>query len=114
MADESGTRDGDENVIAKLANEYATIWLEVDRTEANGPRLKILSLRDHDEVYLDPTALSLLCQVDEVVLGLLADIARDSGARRQFHDWVRSVHGRLVVPEDLTAGTAPEGDWAAP
>lgn len=103
-----------DGVIAKLSNEYATIWLEIDRKDANGPRLKISSMRDHDDVYLDPTALALICHIDEPVLALLADISRDGAARKQFHDWLRGVHGQLVVPEDLASGSAPDGDWTAP
>lgn len=77
-------------VIAKLSNEYATVWLELDR-EANGPRLVVHSMRDHERVELDPMSLSLLCHLDDVMLSLLADVARDSGARREFHAWMNQT-----------------------
>jgi hypothetical protein len=80
-------------VIAKLANEYATIWLQVDRT-ANSPRLVIHSLRDHGQVQLDPMALALLCHADDEVLALLADIAKDAGARGEFHAWMQATRER--------------------
>jgi len=102
----------EEGVLAKLSNEYATIWLEVDRKDANGPRLKISSKREHDEIYLDPTALSLICHMDESVLALLADISRDGAARTQFHEWLQSVHGQLVLPEGLADRSSDE--WAEP
>ena len=82
-----------EKVIAKLSNEYATVWLELDR-DANSPRLVVHSLRDHERVELDPMSLALLCQLDAEVLGLLADIAKDSGARREFHAWRDEIRER--------------------
>lgn len=91
--------EDESNVIAKLSNEYATIWLEVDRGQAAGPRLRVRSMRENDEVYLDPIALDLICHVDDQVLGMLADIARDGDARKQFHAWIESVRGQLYVPE---------------
>jgi len=81
------TPPSEDRVLAKLSNEYATIWLELDRA-ANGPRLVVHSMRDHEHVELDPMALSLLCHIDNEVLALLADIARDSGARAEFHAWM--------------------------
>ena len=36
-------------------------------------------------------ALSLLCHADDEVLSLLADIAKDSGARREFHAWMQET-----------------------
>lgn len=101
--------EDDANVIAKLSNEFATIWLELDNTEAAGPRLRVRSMREHDEVYLDPIALDLICHIDDQVLGLLADIARDSEARDQFHAWVESVRGQLYVPREFGDGGAAEG-----
>lgn len=95
------------NVIAKLSNEFATIWIEEDRSQAAGPRLRVRSMRENDEVFLDPTALDLICHIDDQVLGLLADIARDSDARAQFHAWVASVRGQLYVPEEF--GQPPAG-----
>lgn len=89
-----------EHVIAKLSNEYATVWLELDR-DANSPRLVVHSLRDHERIELDPMSLALLCQLDTEVLGLLADIAKDSGARREFHAWrdeVRQRQSRTTTP----------------
>jgi hypothetical protein len=91
----------DAHTIAKLSNEYATVWVDLDREDANGPRLLVRSLRDHGEVYLDPVALSLLCELDQQLLSLLADIARDEGAREEFHAWMASRGERLVLPEDL-------------
>jgi len=76
----------EDRVLAKLSNEYATIWLELDHG-ANGPRLVVHSMRDHEHVELDPMALSLLCHLDADVLSLLADIARDPGARQEFRSW---------------------------
>lgn len=80
----------EDRVLAKLSNEYATVWLELDR-EANGPRLVVHSMRDHERIELDPMSLSLLCHLDDVLLSLLADIARDSGARREFHAWMNQT-----------------------
>lgn len=85
----------DENVIAKLSNEFATVWLELDEGEANGCRLRIRSLRDHEDITLDPVALSLLCQLDQDLLSLLADIARDSHSREEFQRW---FHARYSPP----------------
>lgn len=76
----------EERVVAKLSNEYATVWLELDGS-ANSARLIVHSLRDHERVEFDPMALALLCQVDTEMLGLMADIAKDGGARREFHAW---------------------------
>lgn len=101
--------EDEKNVIAKLSNEYATIWIELDRGGAAGPRLRVRSMRENDEVYLDPTALDLICHVDDQVLGMLADIARDEDARKQFHAWVASVRGELYVPEEFgDAGASGE------
>ncbi|HEX4107342.1 MAG TPA: hypothetical protein VHX88_04365 [Solirubrobacteraceae bacterium] len=80
----------DTDTIAKLSNEYATVWVDLDRDDGNGPRLRVRSLRDHGEIYLDPVALSLLCEVDQELLSLLADIARDKGARTEFHAWMET------------------------
>ena len=99
--------EDEKNVIAKLSNEYATIWIELDRTQGAGPRLRIRSLREHDEVYLDPIALDLICHVDDQVMGMLADIARDEDARKQFHDWIESTKGKLYVPEEFGDADAP-------
>jgi len=98
VSEASGERpaspDGDEQtahrLLARLSNEYATIALELDTTEANGPRLIIRSLRDHGRIALDPLALSLLCHADQAILDLLADIARDPAARFEFADWMQS------------------------
>ena len=85
-----------ERVLATISNEYATIWLELDRS-ANGPRLIVHSLRDHGQIELDPMALSLLCSADEEVMALLADIARDSGGRREFHEWMAEQRERQAT-----------------
>lgn len=82
--------DSAHQLLTRITNEYATVQLELDTTEANGPRVVIKSLRDHHEVRLDPLALSLLCHVDEHVLDLLADISRDSSARWDFAQWLQS------------------------
>jgi hypothetical protein len=87
--------------LTLISNEYATIALDLDTRDANGPRVKVSSLRDHAEIFLDPLALSLICHADQNVLGLLADIARDSGARKEFAEWLQERHERLYVPEDL-------------
>lgn len=92
--------------IAKLSNEFATIWLTLDDAPSNGPRLRVDSLRDHGTVVLDPVALSLLCSLDENVLGLLADIARDDAARGQFAEWFASRHEQLQVPDGLSPDDA--------
>ncbi len=97
-AAEAGVPDSD-RVIAKLSNEYATVWLELDR-EANGPRLVVHSIRDHEHVELDPMSLALLCQLDEEVLGLLADMARDAGARTEFHAWMQAERDRRAGTQD--------------
>jgi hypothetical protein len=91
--------------LALISNEYATIALDLDMREANGPRVKVSSLRDHAEIFLDPLALSLICHADQNVLGLLADIARDGGARKEFAQWLQERHERLYVPEDLAEGS---------
>lgn len=93
-------------VVAKLANEYATIWLQVDRT-GNGPRLVVHSLRDHEQVELDPMALGLMCHLDTEVLALLADISRDEGAREEFHIWMgaqRERQARAARGEGVDGG----------
>lgn len=97
-AAETGVPDAD-RVLAKLSNEYATVWLELDR-EANGPRLVVHSIRDHEHVELDPMSLALLCQLDEEVLGLLADMARDPGARKEFHAWMQAERDRRADTQD--------------
>ena len=94
-------------LIAKLSNEFATVWLELDEEDANGPRLRIRDMRDEQEIYLDPVAIALLCQLDRNVLALLADIARDGPARDEFARWLESRHEPLVLPEGLT--TPPPG-----
>ena len=78
------------------------MWLELDDESGNSPRLRVMSVREEKEIALDPVALSLLCELDRNVLGLLADIARDPAARQQFADWFATRHDPLVVPEGLT------------
>jgi hypothetical protein len=63
----------------RLGNEYATVEVSLDES-ANGPRLRIVSVRDELEMFLDPVALALLCHADDTVFALLADEARDHGA----------------------------------
>ena len=92
-----------ERILATLSNEYATIWLELDRS-ANGPRLVVHSLRDHGQIELDPMALSLLCSADDEVLALLADIARDGGGRREFHAWMAQQRARRALLDRGLAG----------
>ena len=93
-----------ERVLATLSNEYATIWLELDRS-ANGARLIVHSLRDHGQIELDPMALSLLCSADDEVLALLADIARDSGGRREFHAWMAEQRERRRLQVENGSGS---------
>jgi hypothetical protein len=62
-----------------VENEYAGVRLTVDRT-ANGSRLHIRSKRADREIYLDPTALDLLCHARQEFWVLLADAARDPDA----------------------------------
>ena len=100
--------DREDRTVARLANEYATVWLELDEGGGNGPRLRVMSVRDEREVALDPVALSLLCELDQNLLGLLADIARDPAAREQFADWFATRHDALVVPEGLTGPVDPD------
>jgi hypothetical protein len=88
-------------LLARLTNEYATVQLELDGKEANGPRVLLRSLRDHREVYLDPLALSLLCHVDQDVLDLLAEISRDSSARADLANWMQARNASVVVPDQL-------------
>lgn len=87
---ENGTNRSRHHALTRISNEYATIALELDTTEANGPRLIIRSLRDHHEITLDPLALSLICHADQRILDLLADISRDAGARWEFAQWMQA------------------------
>jgi hypothetical protein len=91
------------DVLATLGNEYATIWLSVDR-EGNDPRLRVASMRDHTERLFDATALSLLCHADEVVMGVIADIARDGAARQELAAWAQSRRARQGGAGDDGAG----------
>lgn len=95
----------EDRVIAKLSNEYATIWLELDRT-GNSPRIVVHSLRDHEQVELDPMSLALLCHLDTEMLGLLADIAKDGGARREFHAWREALRAEQARVQ-AGAGATP-------
>ena len=63
----------------RLGNEYATVEVRLDHS-ANGPRLRVTSVRDETFILLDPVALVLLCHADHSVFALLADEARDHGA----------------------------------
>jgi hypothetical protein len=63
----------------RLGNEYATVEIRLDHS-ANGPRLRVTSVRDQTYILLDPVALALLCHADHSVFALLADEARDPGA----------------------------------
>lgn len=76
----------------RVANEYATVAVDLDE-QGNSPRLRVKSLRDGHEVALDAAALSLLCQMDHLLLRFLADAAVDSGARLEFQDWL-TLNGR--------------------
>lgn len=73
--------------LAAIANEYATVALELDLS-GHGPRVRIRSLRDGGEICLDPAALAVLCHLDAALLRFLADIATDPGARREFREWL--------------------------
>lgn len=73
--------------LTDIANEYATVALELD-LGGNGPRIRIRSLRDGREICLDPAALAVLCHMDPALLRFLADVAADSGARREFREWL--------------------------
>jgi hypothetical protein len=85
------------DLLATLGNEYATIWLSVDR-EGNDPRLRVVSMRDDNERLFDATALSLLCHADDVVMGVIADIARDGSARGELAAWAESRRARRGGP----------------
>jgi hypothetical protein len=99
MGEENGS--GQLQRLALISSEYATIALDLDTRDANGPRLKVTSLRGHGEIYLDPLALALICHADHNVLGLLADISKDHRARGEFAEWLAQRHERLYVPEGL-------------
>jgi hypothetical protein len=71
----------------RVANEYATVAVSIDE-RGNGARLRVRSLRDGHEVFLDAAALSLLCQMDNHLLRFLADAAVDSDARNEFREWL--------------------------
>jgi hypothetical protein len=81
------------DLLATLGNEYASIWLSVDR-DGNDPRLRVMSMRDRNERLFDATALSLLCHADDVVMGVIADIARDGAARQELAAWAESRRAR--------------------
>lgn len=76
----------------RVANEYATVAVDLDE-RGNSARLLVRSLRDGHEVALDAAALSLLCQMDQLLLRFLADAAVDSGARHEFREWL-TLNGR--------------------
>jgi hypothetical protein len=98
------TEDGDEGRHRRLAlvsNEFAAVEIDLDEGDANGPRVRIHSVRDDEEVWLDPHSLSLVAHVDADVLGLLADIARDGRAREELSQWLQSRREKLVVPDEL-------------
>jgi hypothetical protein len=82
--------------VLRVANEYATVAVDVD-LRGNSPRLRVRSLRDGHEVCLDAAALALLCQMDDLLLRFLADAAADSGARREFREWLTG----MTSPETL-------------
>jgi hypothetical protein len=88
-------------LLTRLTNEYATIQLELDTKDANGPRILVKSLRDHREVYLDPLALALVCHIDAHVLDLLAEISRDESARADLANWLEARNASVVVPDRL-------------
>ena len=73
-----------------LGNEYASVSLEITN-EANGPRVRITSHRDHREVVLDPVALDLICHARQELWDLLADAARDSAAWDEFQPAYRDL-----------------------
>lgn len=95
---------GEYRRLAQLSNEFGTVELDLDERDANGPRVRIHSVRDDREVWLDPHSLSLIAYVNSDVLGLLADIARDGRARDEFADWLQSRREKLVVPNDIHEG----------
>jgi hypothetical protein len=86
-------------LLTRITSEYATVELRLDDEQANGPRVLVRSLRDHQEIHLDPLALALLCHVDQNMLDLLADVARDSGARTEFADWMKTRHSRVQAAD---------------
>ncbi|NMI00178.1 hypothetical protein [Pseudonocardia acidicola] len=63
----------------RVENEYAGVRVAVDTT-ANGSRLRVTSQRSNREIFLDPTALDLLCHARQEFWAFLADAARDSQA----------------------------------
>lgn len=76
--------------MISVANEYASVAVDLD-LRGNSPRLRVRSLRDGHEVYLDAAALSLLCQMDTLLLRFLADAAADSVARHEFREWLTGM-----------------------
>jgi hypothetical protein len=74
-----GAAPGSEGPEFLVENEYAGVRVAVDRT-ANGSRLRVSSQRSHREIFLDPTALDLLCHARQEFWVLLADAARDPDA----------------------------------
>ncbi|WP_214369715.1 hypothetical protein [Pseudonocardia sp. H11422] len=72
-----------------VENEYAGVRLVVDTT-ANGSRLRVTSQRSHREIFLDPTALDLLCHARQEFWAFLADAARDSDAWNTLRPEYRS------------------------
>lgn len=95
----------DSRTIAKLSNEYATVWVDRD-DDASSPRLRVRSMRDAGEIHLDPVALFLVTQLDHHVLSLLADMARDDAARAEFRQWMETRGRRLTVAEGLAPDLA--------
>lgn len=73
------TPAGSSSPELRVENEYAGVRVAVDTT-ANGSRLRVTSQRSHREIYLDPTALDLLCHARQEFWSFLADAARDSEA----------------------------------
>lgn len=90
--------------LARLSNEFAAVEIDLDERDANGPRVRIYSVRDDEEVWLDPHSLSLLAHVDADILGLLADIARDERARDELGEWLQARREKLLLPPNADLG----------
>lgn len=90
--------------LVRISNEFGAVEVDLDRETANGPRVRIHSVRDETEVWLDAQSLALVAHVDQDVLSLLADIARDEAAREEFARWLQSRRAKLVVPDHVPTG----------
>ena len=90
--------------LTRISNEFGAVEVDLDRETANGPRVRIHSVRDETSVWLDAHSLALVAHIDQDVLSLLADIARDGAAREEFADWLQSRRTKLVVPDHFATG----------